>query len=187
MPDAPSPTPSSPETALWKGTTSQWTNFWYYFLCVLLAAGIVVSAVVSAAFTAGLAAAGLVIPAGMAAIRWWVTRCTVYELTNERFRVTSGVLHRRQDELELFRVKDYSVDQPFLLRLLGLGNLTMVTADATTPTVRIKAVRGVFEIRDHLRRAVDAARDRKRVRQMDVDNLDDDFPGGGHGDSDHHA
>ena len=79
-------------------------------------------------------------------------------------------------------MKDYSVDQPFMLRLLGLGNLTMVTADATTPTVKMRAVRGVYEIRDQLRRVVDAARERKRVRQMDVDTIDDGFPPDGHGD-----
>lgn len=179
MPEA-SPTPSAaPETSIWKGTTSQWTNFWYYLICLLVAVGIVVLANALVPFTAGLAALALLVPAAAGAIRWWVTRCTVYELTTERFRVTTGVLNRRQDELELFRVKDYSVDQPFVLRLLGLGNLNMVTADATTPTIQIKAVRGVYELRDQLRRVVDAARDRKRVRQMDVDSLDDEFPGAG--------
>ncbi len=157
------------ETTLWKGSTSQWMHFWYYLICLLLAAG----AIVGAAFTGGLAAIGLFVPIGMWAVRWYATRSTVYELTTERLRTTAGILNRREDELELYRVKDYAVERPFVLRMMGLGNLTIVTADASTPTVFIKAIAGVEAVRDHLRQAVESARDRKRVRQMDVDSLDD--------------
>jgi uncharacterized membrane protein YdbT with pleckstrin-like domain len=101
--------------------------------------------------------------------RWWVTRTTVYELTTQRLRKSSGILNRKVDELELFRVKDYAMEQPFLLRLLGLGNLTLVTSDASTPTVAIKAIADVEEVREKLRHAVQAERDRKRVRELDVD------------------
>ena len=38
MPDLDISTPS-PEAVLWKGHTSQWVHFWYYFFCALLAAG----------------------------------------------------------------------------------------------------------------------------------------------------
>ena len=38
MPDLDISTPS-PETVLWKGHTSQWVHFWYYFFCALIAAG----------------------------------------------------------------------------------------------------------------------------------------------------
>jgi hypothetical protein len=61
------------------------------------------------------------------------------------------------------------MEQPFLLRLVGLGNLTMVTSDATTPTVSIRAISGVEAVREKLRNAVQAERDRRRVRELDVD------------------
>jgi len=163
--------PTGSETTLWKGGTSQWVHFWFYFFCLVLAAGCIAGAF----FTAGMAAFGLIVPLVMWAARWYATRSTVYELTTERLRITSGILSRREDELELYRVKDYALDRPFILRLVGLGNLTLVTSDASTPTVFIKAVSGVEAVRDHLRKAVESARDRKRVRQMDVDSLD-----GGH-------
>ena len=38
MPDLDISTPS-PEIVLWRGHTSQWVHFWYYFFCALLAAG----------------------------------------------------------------------------------------------------------------------------------------------------
>lgn len=166
-------TPAGAENTLWSGHTSQWVHFWYYFLCVLLAAAIAVGATILALPTGALSYAALIIPVIMWLIRWWVTKCTTYELTTQRLRIRSGVLNKRVDELELFRVRDYSMEQPLLLRLVGLGNLTMVTSDATTPTVAMKAIPDVEAVREKLRTAVQAERDRKRVRQLDVDNVED--------------
>lgn len=172
-------TPAGSESTLWSGHTSQWVHFWYYFLCVLLAAAIAVAATMFGLATAGVGALGyvaLVIPVLMWIIRWWVTKCTTYELTTQRLRTRTGILNKKVDELELFRVRDYSIEQPFLLRLVGLGHLTMVTSDATTPTVAMKAIPDVEGVREKLRTAVQSERDRKRVRQLDVDNVED---GGG--------
>lgn len=165
-----SPTASSPETQLWTGHTSQWVHFWFYFFCTLLAAGVVVAATVFAPPTGGLTYVALVLPAGLWIARWWITKSTTYELTSQRLRIRSGILNRRVDELELYRVKDYAMEQPLLLRLVGLGNLTMITSDATNPHVWMKAIPEVETVREKLRTAVQAERDRKRVRELDVDN-----------------
>lgn len=160
------------ETVLWSGHTSQWVHFWYYLFCVVIAVGIAVAATVFGLATAGVGALGyaaLIIPVLMWLIRWWVTKCTAYELTSQRLRIRTGILNKKVDELELFRVKDYSMEQPFLLRLVGLGNLTMVTSDATTPTVSIRAITGIEAVREKLRNSVQAERDRRRVRELDVD------------------
>jgi hypothetical protein len=69
-------------------------------------------------------------------------------------------------------VKDYSMDQPLFLRIVGLGNLTLITSDASSPHVSIRAIANVEEVREKLRTAVQAERDRKRVREMDVDHAD---------------
>lgn len=164
------------ETSLWKGHTSQWVHFWYYLFCIIIAVGIGVGATVAALPTGGLAYAALVIPVFMWLIRWWITKCTSYELTTQRLKISSGVLNRKLDELELFRVKDYAMDQPLALRIVGLGNLTLVTSDASTPTVAIRAIANVEDVREKLRTAVQAERDRKRVREMDVDNLEGGAP-----------
>lgn len=163
--DLPPSTPV-PESSLWKGHTSQWVHFWFYFFCLLLAAG----ALAGIPFTAGLSAIGLVIPVLMWIIRWWTNRATAYELTTQRLRITRGILNRTLDELELYRVKDYAMEQPLLLRMLGLGNLTLVTSDASTPTIHLRAIAGVEIVREKLRNAVQFERDRKRVRELDVDD-----------------
>jgi len=157
---------SAIETPLWEGHTSQWIHFWYYFFCLILAAGCIAGAI----FTAGVAAVGLIVPLLMWIIRWWATRTTFYELTSQRLRRTSGILNRRVEEMELYRVKDYTMEQPLLLRMLGLGSLNLITSDAATPTVYIRAIRNVVAVREMLRTAVQSERDRKRVRALDVDD-----------------
>lgn len=161
--------PSTSEVSLWKGHTSQWVHFWYYFFCLLLAA----AAIGGIPFTAGMSAIGLALPVILWVARWWITKSTSYELTSQRLKIGTGILNRKLDELELFRVKDYAMDQPLFLRLVGLGNLTLVTSDASTPTVAIRAIANVEDVREKLRNAVQAERDRKRVREMDVDSHDE--------------
>jgi membrane protein YdbS with pleckstrin-like domain len=168
MPDLDISTPS-PETVLWRGHTSQWVHFWYYFFCALLAAG----ALAGVPFTTGLSAVALVVPICMWMARWWITRTTLYELTTQRLKVTRGILNRRLDELELFRVKDYVMDQPLFLRLAGLGNITLVTSDATTHRIILRAIADVQAVRETLRTAVQSERDRKRVREIDVGGEND--------------
>jgi len=158
--------PQPVETELWRGYTSQWVHFWFYFFCLLLAG----AAVAGIPFTGGLSAVALIIPLLMWIICWWMTRTTVYELTSQRLKVHRGILTRRLEEVELYRVKDYVMEQPLSLRMLGLGNLTLVTSDATTPSLVLRAIPGVGAVREQLRTAVQSERDRKRVRELDVDN-----------------
>ena len=170
MPTDDTPIASAPtETILWSGHTSQWVHFWYYLFCLVIAVGIAFAATIPALFTGGLAYLALIIPLLMWLIRWWVTKCTAYELTSQRLRIRTGVLNKKVDELELFRVKDYSMEQPFLLRLIGLGNISMVSSDASHPNVALRAIPGVEDVREKLRTAVQAERDRRRVRELDVD------------------
>jgi len=170
---AASPLPKSDEVTLWKGNTSQWVHFWFYLFCILIAVG----CLAGTPFTAGLSAIGLVVPIAMWIGRWLVTKSTSYHLTSERLMVTTGFFNRREDNLELYRVKDYTLDQPFLLRLLTLGNITLITTDTQSPIVNIRAISAAVDVREKLRHAVESARDRKRVRQLDVaDNLADSPP-----------
>lgn len=152
------------ETSLWKGCTSQLVHFWTYFLWFIVAAGIAVAAVI---LLIPLLFVALLLPLiGMLA-RYIITRSTVYELTTQRLRKTSGVFSKQLDELELYRVKDSTLEQPFVLRLFGLGNVMIVSSDATMPEVRINGIADAFDVREKLRVAVEGERDRKRVREVD--------------------
>jgi uncharacterized membrane protein YdbT with pleckstrin-like domain len=165
------PAPGTPapddEKSLWQGSPSQIINLPLYLLC-----GLIGGALVGAAFllagqlgvVAWALAGAAVIPLGFALIRWIRTRCRRFELTTQRLIVSEGVLSRRTDEVELYRVKDYALVEPLSLRFFGLGNMVVTTTDDANLTVTIRAVPGVRALRDQLRKHAEACRDRKRVR-----------------------
>ncbi len=103
-----------------------------------------------------------------------VTKNILYVLTAERFKLRRGVFNRSTEVLELYRVKDMTLDQPFILRLFGLSNIHLTTSDRTTPMVDIRAVRSGEDVLRRFRDRVEHQRDRKRVREVDFDDGDSD-------------
>jgi uncharacterized membrane protein YdbT with pleckstrin-like domain len=157
---------SSEETLLWRGTPSQWINFGTYFFCLLLAAGIVAAYFLT---TGGpLVLVALVAPALLALARWIGTRSQVYEVTSERIRVSTGLLSRRTSELELYRVRDYTVVEPLGLRLIGRGNVVIETADRTTPHLILRAVPDATRLKDQIRAHTERLRQLRGVRDFEI-------------------
>lgn len=111
----------------------------------------------------------LVIPLFVILWKWLVVKNMKYELTTERLRMRHGVLNKKLDELELYRVRDYKLDQPFFLRIFSLGNIIMQTSDRSHPTVVIQAIPEAEGLREQLRTYVEACRTRKGVRELDVE------------------
>jgi uncharacterized membrane protein YdbT with pleckstrin-like domain len=87
--------------------------------------------------------------------------------------VTQGVFAKRTDELELYRVRDTTMVQPFIYRVFKKGNIVLTTTDASTPTMVIEAVPLAEEMRDKLRQAIEACRDRKRARISELTGVVD--------------
>jgi len=102
-------------------------------------------------------------------LRWIVTRSRTYQVTSERIKVIEGILTRRTEELELYRVRDYKLTEPFWLRLFGLGNITVSSTDNSNPTVLMRAIHDANGRREELRKYVEACRDRKgvKIREME--------------------
>ncbi len=101
--------------------------------------------------------------------KWLSLKCRKYELTTERMRVSTGILSKRTDETELYRVKDLTLEQPFFLRLFGLGNVIMAPSDKSSPTLVLEAIGGAADVRDKIRAHVESQRDRKRVKEVDME------------------
>lgn len=132
------------EQTLWKGSSSQLLHFGTYLLCGLFC--------------------WLVVPIFIALAKWIQTRCRVYEITTERIKITRGVFSRQTEQLELYRLRDYTLVEPFWLRMFGLGNILLTTADDSSPSLTIEAVPEAGALRDQIRKHVELRRDRKRVR-----------------------
>ncbi len=160
------------ETTFWKGSPSQWLNIGPFSVAILLAAIIVVSSIFSGP-AAPFVLIALALPAIYAIWRYLVVRCQTFELTNERLRITKGVINQNIDEIELYRVKDIVIDRKWWMRLTGLGQLHLETSDRSLPHLDIPAIRDCIGLREALRKKVEAMRDKKRVREMDFDETGD--------------
>jgi uncharacterized membrane protein YdbT with pleckstrin-like domain len=157
------------ETPLWKGSPSQWLNLGPFVFALLVAIGIVV-----AGFFFWLIWAALLLPLAYAVWRFLHVRSNVFELTSERLRVTRGVINQNIDEIELYRVKDSFMVRPWWMRITGLASIVMETSDRSMRNLTIPAIRGGVELRELLRKNVEIVRDRKRVREMDFDEINGD-------------
>ena len=154
----------SDENTLWKGSPSQWLNIGPFSAALVLCIAILVG---GAFFPPVLA--GLILPLGYMTWKYLVVRTQVFELTSERLRITRGVINQQVDEIELYRVKDTLMVRTWWMRLTGLASIEMQTSDRSMPQLVIPAIRGGMEMRELLRKQVEAQRDKKRVREMDFD------------------
>jgi membrane protein YdbS with pleckstrin-like domain len=154
------------ETALWKSSSSQWLNLWHFAAAIFLAIGIVF-----VGFLFPPAFAALVLPAAYLLWMYLVVRTRVYEFTCQRLRITWGVINQHVDEIELYRVKDSLMSRSWWMRLTGLATISLETSDRSMPTLVIPAIPGGQEMRELLRKHVEIQRDKKRVREMDFDDV----------------
>jgi uncharacterized membrane protein YdbT with pleckstrin-like domain len=82
-----------------------------------------------------------------------------------------GIFNQKLDDVELYRVKDTSMERPFWYRLFGLSTLIIETSDRSQPHIQIKAVHDADNLRETLRKQVEFWRDKKRVREVDFDEM----------------
>ena len=77
------------------------------------------------------------------------------------------LFNRLTDQVELYRVKDIRLEEPFLMRIFGLGNIVLVTSDKTLGDILLPAMRDSENLKDKIRHTVEKLREKKNVREMD--------------------
>ena len=164
------------EEIVWRGSVSQWKNFGFFLLQGLVVVVIVVIFLLVERRTSPEARdlgpyilILVAVPIFIAARRYLQTKCKTYELTTERLKTTEGVFSKVTDTLEFYRVKDMETHQPFLYRICGIENVQLNTSDATTPFILIEAVPHAAGLADKIRNQVEAIRQQKGVREIDVE------------------
>jgi len=164
------------EETVWRGSVSQWRNFGFFVLQLLIAVAIVVIFITLSRssspdlqkFSAYILVL-LAVPMFIAAKRYLQTKCRVYEVTNERLKTTEGIFSKVTDTLEFYRIKDIERQQPFLYRLCGIENIQLNTSDTSSPLVLIEAIPHGVGLADKIRNQVEAIRQQKGVREIDVE------------------
>lgn len=78
-----------------------------------------------------------------------------YTLTSERLLLDKvGMMTKKREEIELYKVKDITVNQGLKDKLAGVGDLEIISSDVTTPALTLKRIKNPNEVKEAIRRAV---------------------------------
>jgi uncharacterized membrane protein YdbT with pleckstrin-like domain len=102
--------------------------------------------------------------------KWIQNLATTYEVTEDRLILRKGIFVKSIDEIELYRVKDIRIDFTLINQWAGIGTISVLSSDETTreaPLV-IPDIENAQARREELRRLVDTARQKRRVREVDM-------------------
>jgi uncharacterized membrane protein YdbT with pleckstrin-like domain len=159
-----------PSTLGWlKGTLAGWGTV------LLFLAGIVLAILGTA--NLGLYWLALsVVALGILVWRWLENLASKYELTEERLIIRKGIIAKSVDEIELYRIKDVRINFTIINQIAGIGTICISSSDETTRNgdLVIRDVERAQARREELRRLVDIARQKRRVREVDM--VHEDLP-----------
>ena len=97
------------------------------------------------------------------------TRFTIYEVTNQRIKLKTGILNQEIDECELYRVRDYKVVKPFFQRIFGLGKIELVTSDRSNSNINLNGIKDPENLYNLIKDNVEKIRRKTGTREIDVD------------------
>jgi uncharacterized membrane protein YdbT with pleckstrin-like domain len=101
---------------------------------------------------------------------WLRSRATHYRVTSQRIVVETGILNKRLDQVDLYRIHDYVVERPLGQRMMGTGNILLSTQDRSTPAIQLRGLStDVVALYEQLRRATEVEKRRRGVRVLDAD------------------
>lgn len=113
----------------------------------------------------------LVAAVAIVIVKWFQNLAASYELTEERLIVRRGIIMKSIDEIELYRVKDVRIDFSIVNQLADIGRISISSSDETTRTggeLVLRDIERARERREQIRRLVDTARQKRRVREIDM-------------------
>lgn len=93
---------------------------------------------------------------------------TRYILTDTKLITKIGLLSINEDEIELYRVYDMSLQLPLGQRIFGCGTIKLLSKDSDTPSKIIKCVKKPREAKRLIDNAVTVQRDKYYVRGRDM-------------------
>ena len=83
-----------------------------------------------------------------------------YTITSERIKITSGLLGKAHENVELIRVQDVDHSQTFGERILKIGDISIRSHDPSNPAIVLRNIQDPDKVYEILRRAVLNARKR---------------------------
>jgi len=116
---------------------------------------------------AGPAAGAFLLWSAYLAVTFALRRSLSYRVTAQRLEIEQGVLGKRYESIELWRVRDVVLEQSLIERLRGVGRITMFSSDQVEPVLVVGPLADARPRFVLLRDAVAGARKDARVVPLD--------------------
>ncbi|HIT34698.1 MAG TPA: PH domain-containing protein [Candidatus Faecousia intestinigallinarum] len=99
---------------------------------------------------------------------------TRYRMSEDRLFLSVGFFRIRDEEVLLYRVRDITTTRTLWQRIFGVGTVTVVSSDKSTPTLALKNIQDPLRVKELLHKQVEVMKLRRRVRIGEV--MSNDFP-----------
>ena len=93
---------------------------------------------------------------------------TRYRLSEDRLFFEVGFLNIKAEEVLLYRVRDLELHMRITQRIFGVGTVCIHSSDQSLPHLELKNVKNPREVKEMIHRAVEEAKDKRRLRTMEV-------------------
>ncbi len=106
---------------------------------------------------------------GIGAIWFWLRSInTQYLITSQRIVIEIGIFSRTIETLEIYQVDDIQLEKPLGQRIMGTGNIVLLTRDISAPKLSLHRLPiDVRELYEQMRPCIQEARYRFRVHDDD--------------------
>lgn len=101
---------------------------------------------------------------------------TRYRLSEDRVFCETGFLNLHSEEVLLYRVRDLELSMSLGQRIFGVGTVCVHSSDKTAPDLKLLNIKRPREVKELLFRQVEDAKDRRRMRTMEMVGAQDDGP-----------
>jgi membrane protein YdbS with pleckstrin-like domain len=78
-------------------------------------------------------------------------RSTIYTVTNQRVMIETGMLSKNLSEIDLRYIDDTQFHQGVSDRMLGIGNVTIISSDKSMPSYVLRGLRDPRALREMIR------------------------------------
>lgn len=108
---------------------------------------------------------------------------TRYALSEDRLFLETGFFSIKDEEVVLYRIRDISMKRTLWQRIFGVGTVTVVSSDKSSPKIELKNVKKPRDVKEMLHKFVEEMKINRKIRigeystvSMDTDDdLDDDL------------
>lgn len=119
----------------------------------------------------GIAGITWIIPPIIALYKVLELKCWTYSIDDEFITEKKGVFSVDHRELQISRIKSMRFEEPFLMRMVGIGNLYVKSSEAYHPELKMWGIPKGSALWRELRIRTGNQRKKNGVREFDLFNL----------------